>query len=156
MPTEAKESIKFPGNGVPDDCELPFGCWELNPSSLQKQQVLLITEPSLQPLLFGLILELCVSILYFCVPTYQLIDIWTISTIFDIQISTFFSFLFWYYNIIHHFPSHFISSNRPIYSTLLSFKSVAYFSLLFVATCTYVCVHIIPNTWIQPSCNLSE
>lgn len=58
-----------------------------------------------------------------------------------------FSFLFWYCNIIHHFPSHFIPSNRPIYSTLLSFKSLAYFSLLFVATGAYVYVYIIPNTW---------
>lgn len=31
-----------------DGCELPCDCWELNPSSLEKQQVLLITEPSFQ------------------------------------------------------------------------------------------------------------
>lgn len=142
MPTEAKESIKFPGNGVPDDCELPFGCWELNPSSLQKQQVLLITEPSLQPLLFGLILELCVSILYFCVPTYQLIDIWTISTIFDSQISTFFSFLFWYYNIIHHFPLpfHFFKSSHIF--DLALFQILGRFFLIVcchmhICVCTY-------------------
>ena len=30
-------------------CELPYGCWELNPGPLEEQSVLLITEPSLQP-----------------------------------------------------------------------------------------------------------
>lgn len=36
--------------GVTEGCELPCGCWELNPGPLQEQPVLLATEPSLQPL----------------------------------------------------------------------------------------------------------
>ena len=35
--------------GVPDGCEPPCGFWELNPDPLQEQQMLLTTEPSLQP-----------------------------------------------------------------------------------------------------------
>ena len=39
-----------PGTGVTDSCELPYGYWESNPSPLEEQPVLLITEPSsLQP-----------------------------------------------------------------------------------------------------------
>lgn len=33
--------------GATDSCKLPFGCWELNPSLLEEQSVLLATEPSL-------------------------------------------------------------------------------------------------------------
>jgi hypothetical protein len=32
-----------------DGCEPPCGCWELNSGPLEKQPVLLIFEPSLQP-----------------------------------------------------------------------------------------------------------
>ncbi|MGE9804779.1 hypothetical protein ACQP3L_29790, partial [Escherichia coli] len=35
--------------GVTDSCELSCGCWELNPSPLEELQVLLTTEPSVQP-----------------------------------------------------------------------------------------------------------
>ena len=35
--------------GVTDSCELPCGCWELNPGPLEKQSMLRSTEPSLQP-----------------------------------------------------------------------------------------------------------
>ena len=37
------------GIGVTDSCELPCGFWELNPSPLEEQPVLLTAEPSLQP-----------------------------------------------------------------------------------------------------------
>jgi hypothetical protein len=37
-----------------DNCMLPCGCWELNPSPLEEQPVLISTEPSLQPLFLGL------------------------------------------------------------------------------------------------------
>ncbi|CAO2613549.1 hypothetical protein LEMLEM_LOCUS16128 [Lemmus lemmus] len=33
--------------GVTDSCELPCGCWELNPGPREEQSVLLTTEPSL-------------------------------------------------------------------------------------------------------------
>ena len=32
-----------------DSCELPYGCWDLNPDPLEEQSVLLTTKPSLQP-----------------------------------------------------------------------------------------------------------
>jgi hypothetical protein len=35
-----------------DGCELSCGCWELNSGPLEEQSVLLITEPSVQPLNF--------------------------------------------------------------------------------------------------------
>jgi hypothetical protein len=35
-----------------DSCELPCGCWELNPGTLEEQPVLLTTEPSLQAPIF--------------------------------------------------------------------------------------------------------
>lgn len=31
-----------------DGCEMPSGCWELNPGSLRKKLALLTAEPSLQ------------------------------------------------------------------------------------------------------------
>lgn len=39
-----EDGIEFPGTGAADRC----GCWELNPRLLQKHQLLLINEPSLQ------------------------------------------------------------------------------------------------------------
>ena len=35
-----KEGLRFSKTGVADSCELPCGCWELNPGPLQEQQVL--------------------------------------------------------------------------------------------------------------------
>ena len=43
------EDDRSPGTGVLDSYDLPCGCWELNSSPLEKQPVLLTTEPSLQP-----------------------------------------------------------------------------------------------------------
>ena len=43
-----QEGVRCPGTGVTDGCELPCGCWELNPGPLEK---LLTAEPSLQPLI---------------------------------------------------------------------------------------------------------
>jgi hypothetical protein len=34
-----------------DICKLPCGYWELNPDSLQEQQVLLTNKPPLQPVI---------------------------------------------------------------------------------------------------------
>ena len=39
---------KSSGTGVKDTCELPCGCWELNPGPLEEQLVLLTTNPFLQ------------------------------------------------------------------------------------------------------------
>ena len=41
--------VKYPGTGITESCELPCGCWELNPGLLEEQSVLLTPEPSLQP-----------------------------------------------------------------------------------------------------------
>ena len=43
------ESVRCPGTGVTDSCELPCGCWELNSGPLEEQPVLLTAEPSPQP-----------------------------------------------------------------------------------------------------------
>ena len=42
-----KEDIRSLGTGVVDDCELPYGCWELNLCPLQEHGVFSIIEPSL-------------------------------------------------------------------------------------------------------------
>ena len=48
-PMEASRERQIPpGNGLTDGCELPCGCWELNPGPLEDQPVLLTAEPSLQ------------------------------------------------------------------------------------------------------------
>ena len=39
----------FPWTGLRDDCEMPCEYWELNRGPIEKQQILLIVEPSLQP-----------------------------------------------------------------------------------------------------------
>lgn len=36
----SKEGTRSPGMGVTDGCELPHGCWELNPGPLEEQTVL--------------------------------------------------------------------------------------------------------------------
>jgi hypothetical protein len=43
------EGVRCPGTGVTDSCELPCGCWELNPGPLEDHLVLLVAKPSLQP-----------------------------------------------------------------------------------------------------------
>jgi hypothetical protein len=43
-----QRGIVSPEAGVIDSCELLHGFWELNPSPLQDQHVLLIIEPPLQ------------------------------------------------------------------------------------------------------------
>ena len=47
-PQRSDESIRFPGTGVTDSCELPCGCWESNPGPLQEQSVRVTTENSLK------------------------------------------------------------------------------------------------------------
>lgn len=37
---------------IPDSCEMPYRCWDLNPGPLEEHLLLLITGPSLQPLPF--------------------------------------------------------------------------------------------------------
>ena len=44
--TEARERHLIPGMGVTNVCGLAYGYWDLH---LEEQPVLLITEPSLQP-----------------------------------------------------------------------------------------------------------
>ena len=44
----ARRGRQIPGTGVTDSCELPCGCWELNPGPLEEQPVLLTAEPSPQ------------------------------------------------------------------------------------------------------------
>jgi hypothetical protein len=39
---------KRASDSIPDGCEPPCGCWELNSGPLEEQSVLLTTEPSLQ------------------------------------------------------------------------------------------------------------
>jgi hypothetical protein len=48
-PQRSNKDIKPLGTGVTDGCELPCRCQEQDPGPLQKQQMLLISEPSLQP-----------------------------------------------------------------------------------------------------------
>jgi hypothetical protein len=36
VPTESREDIRFPRNGIIDACELPCRCWELNLSPLEE------------------------------------------------------------------------------------------------------------------------
>lgn len=43
------EGVGSPETVNTDSCELPCGCWELNPGPLEEQPGLLRAEPSLQP-----------------------------------------------------------------------------------------------------------
>lgn len=50
---ETIAGLGSPGTAVPDgcvtdDCEVPYGCWALNPGPLQGQPELLTIEPWLQ------------------------------------------------------------------------------------------------------------
>jgi hypothetical protein len=44
---------------VTDGCEPPCGCWEVNSGLLEKQSVLLTTEPFLKPTIFVFCLFVC-------------------------------------------------------------------------------------------------
>jgi hypothetical protein len=55
-----------PGATVTDSCEQSCDGWERNPDSLQEQQVLLTTEPSLQP--FPLFNMLYLGVFYHAQP----------------------------------------------------------------------------------------
>lgn len=46
--------VRFPGNRIANSCEVPCGCWVLNPGPLEEQPVVLTTEPSLQPPILGI------------------------------------------------------------------------------------------------------
>ena len=48
MPTEARRGNWILWNWSYRQCELPYGCWELNPGPLEEQSVLLTPEPFLQ------------------------------------------------------------------------------------------------------------
>jgi hypothetical protein len=44
-----EESIRSPGTGVIDSCELPDGSWESNPGHYKSKENSLSVEPPLQP-----------------------------------------------------------------------------------------------------------
>ena len=44
-----KKGVRSVGSRVINGYEPSLGCWETNPDPLEKEPVLLITEPSLQP-----------------------------------------------------------------------------------------------------------
>ena len=49
-----EEGDRSPGTRVMDSCEIPCGCWELNPGLLEEQPVLLTFELSLHLIVFVL------------------------------------------------------------------------------------------------------
>ena len=49
-PWRSDEGIRVPGTGYMSSYEALYGTWDPNPGLLQEQQVLLTTEPPLQPL----------------------------------------------------------------------------------------------------------
>ena len=67
------EGAKFPRIGAIHSCELPYGCWELNPSPLEEQPELLTTEPPHHPLflLFFKTRLLCVALAIFELGLYR-------------------------------------------------------------------------------------
>ena len=75
-PQRLEEGIESPRNGVTGGSKLPYGCWELNLSPLKEQQILLITELSLQALyvpFFGKnvsVLSQCHSLVLGCQPMF--------------------------------------------------------------------------------------
>ena len=50
-PQRLEEGVRSVSISIIDGCELPCGCWDLNPGLLEEQPVLLTSEPTLQPLL---------------------------------------------------------------------------------------------------------
>jgi hypothetical protein len=48
--SETRGTIRTPGTGVTDSCELLCRCWESNLGPLEEQPVLLVSEPSLRVL----------------------------------------------------------------------------------------------------------
>jgi hypothetical protein len=54
---------------ITDGCEPPRGCWELNSGPLEEQPVLLAAEPSLQSLVFVIIIFYLLLGLCLCTHT---------------------------------------------------------------------------------------
>ena len=50
---KARRQCQIPSTGATYSSELPWRCWELNPGPQQVEQLLLTTEPSLQPFIFS-------------------------------------------------------------------------------------------------------
>ena len=48
-PHSGQKRASDPQYRITDGCELPCGCWELNPGPLEEQLVILTIEQSLQP-----------------------------------------------------------------------------------------------------------
>ena len=63
---------------VIDGCELPCGCWELNPDPPEEQQVLLTTEPSLQRQLLTFLIYR--DMLHLYCPYVDHLPLWLLST----------------------------------------------------------------------------
>jgi hypothetical protein len=55
--------LRSSGTGPTDSCEVPYGCWELNPGSLKEQIVFLSTELTLQPQGFSFFIKCLSSLL---------------------------------------------------------------------------------------------
>lgn len=58
----SEEDIRSFGNEIKDDYELQCGYLESNPGPLQEQQLFLITEPSLQPWNFFLLIIIVIML----------------------------------------------------------------------------------------------
>lgn len=52
VPTEISKSIRAPQTELTENYESPFGCCKLNLDPVEKQAVLLASEPTLHPLEF--------------------------------------------------------------------------------------------------------
>jgi hypothetical protein len=66
VPAKAERSCWVPGTAVIGTCELPSEYWDLNPSFLEEEPLLLTTKPPLQPrcnFLEGIDLALFCSVL---------------------------------------------------------------------------------------------
>jgi hypothetical protein len=60
LPACLCEGARSSETGVTDTCRLSYRCWELNSGPLKEQSVLLTMKPSLQPLIFLIIMYVSV------------------------------------------------------------------------------------------------
>lgn len=64
LPGRSEEGVRSSGSGVWDGSEPPHKCWEMNLGPLQKQKMLLTTEPSIAPVILLLCTRLCLLVFY--------------------------------------------------------------------------------------------
>ena len=135
------EGARYPGIVVTGSCQLPCGCWELNPGPLEEQSVMLTAKPSSQP--SNTLLKLSIlQIRYYCSCFCKCSENYFLFVVFDPLIANVSVVMVYSLSFTLLSPSYFVSlilifnvlaknsiiSHQPFWYVLVI---ITYMSLLF-------------------------